>query len=37
MEKETVYTGGGSENSLVKISPKEILKANKGMVVRVRK
>lgn len=37
MEMETVYTGGGSENSLVKISPQEIQKANQGQVVRVRK
>ncbi len=37
MEKEVVYSGGGSENSLVKISPKELLRANGGTVVRVRK
>ncbi len=37
MEMETVYTGGGSENSLVKISPQEIQKVNQGQVVRVRK
>jgi prolyl-tRNA editing enzyme YbaK/EbsC (Cys-tRNA(Pro) deacylase) len=37
MEKEMVYSGGGSENALVKISPAEIQKANKGIVVRIRK
>jgi prolyl-tRNA editing enzyme YbaK/EbsC (Cys-tRNA(Pro) deacylase) len=37
LEKELVYTSGGSENSLVKISPKELQKANKGQLVRVRK
>ncbi len=37
MEKNAVYSGGGSENSLVKISPQELLRANKGRIVRVRK
>jgi Cys-tRNA(Pro)/Cys-tRNA(Cys) deacylase len=37
MEKENVYTSGGSENSLVKISTKELQKANKGQLVRIRK
>mgnify|MGYP001563752664 CR=1 FL=1 len=37
MEKEVVYSGGGSQNSLLKISTKELVKANNGMVVRVRK
>lgn len=37
MNKETVYTGGGSEQSLVKINPKEIQKTNKGKICRVRK
>jgi len=37
MEKETIYTGGGSENSLLKISVKELQKANNADVVRVRK
>ena len=37
MEKEFIYTGGGSENSLVKISTKELQKANNGDIVRVRK
>jgi prolyl-tRNA editing enzyme YbaK/EbsC (Cys-tRNA(Pro) deacylase) len=37
MEKEIIYTGGGSQNSLVKISTKELQKANNAKIVRVRK
>jgi len=37
IEKGVVYSGGGSENALVKISPAEIKKANNGIVVRIRK
>ncbi len=37
MEKTTVYTGGGSENSLVRISPQEMQKANGAQVVKMRK
>ncbi len=37
MEKETVYSGGGSENSLVKIDPKELQKTNSGQIMRIRK
>ena len=37
MEKEIVYSGGGSENSLVKISSGELQKANQGTIVRIRK
>lgn len=37
MEKEYVWTGGGSTRSLMKIPTAEILRANKGTVVRVRK
>jgi len=37
MEREIVYSSGGSENSLLKISPKEIQKANNGTIKRVRK
>ena len=37
MEKERVYTGGGSENSLVLIDPREIQRANQGQIVRIRK
>ncbi len=37
MEKEFVYMGGGSETSLVKIKPSEIIKGNGGEVLRIRK
>ncbi len=37
MEKTMVYTGGGSENSLVRISPEEMQKVNQAQVVKVRK
>jgi len=37
MEKEVVYTGGGSENSLIKLSPTELQRHSQGTVVRVRK
>jgi prolyl-tRNA editing enzyme YbaK/EbsC (Cys-tRNA(Pro) deacylase) len=37
MEKSEVFTGGGSEYSLVKISPVELLKANQALVARVRR
>ncbi len=37
MEKEMVFTGGGSENSLVKIAPQELVRANAGRIVRIRK
>jgi Cys-tRNA(Pro)/Cys-tRNA(Cys) deacylase len=37
MEKEMVFTGGGSETSLVKIAPQELVRANSGNIVRVRK
>lgn len=30
-----VYSGGGSENSLVKISPQELQKANQDTVLKV--
>ena len=36
-QKEVVYTGGGSPNSLVKIPSSELLKANSGKVARIRK
>ena len=35
MEKPFVYTGGGSEKSLVKISTKDIKKLNSGEIVRI--
>lgn len=37
MEKEAVYSGGGSENSLIRISTKEMQRANNGQVARIRK
>jgi Cys-tRNA(Pro)/Cys-tRNA(Cys) deacylase len=37
IEKEILYTSGGSENSLLRMSSKELLKANNGWVIRVRK
>jgi Cys-tRNA(Pro)/Cys-tRNA(Cys) deacylase len=37
MEREVVYTGGGSETSLVKISTKELVRANQGSILRIRK
>lgn len=37
MEREIVFTGGGSENSLVKIKTAELVRANQGKIVRIRK
>ena len=37
MEKNTVYTGGGSETSLVRVSPQVLLKTNLGSIVRIRR
>lgn len=37
MEKEFVYTGGGSEYSLVRITSRELKEINNGLVFRVRK
>ncbi len=37
MEMDTAYTGGGSENSLVKISAKELQRANQGKITTIRK
>ena len=37
MEKEFVFMGGGSETSLVKIRPSEIIKGNSADIVRIRK
>ena len=37
MQMGMVYTGGGSEYSLVKIHPEDLVKANGGEVVRIRK
>jgi len=37
MEKEVVYSGGGSQNSLIKISPVELQKANQAQIIKIRK
>jgi Cys-tRNA(Pro)/Cys-tRNA(Cys) deacylase len=37
MEKPFVYSGGGSANSLARLAPTDMLSANKGKVVKVRK
>ena len=37
LANEFVYSGGGSENSLIKITPKELLKANSGKIVNISK
>jgi prolyl-tRNA editing enzyme YbaK/EbsC (Cys-tRNA(Pro) deacylase) len=36
MEREVVYTGGGSETSLVKIGTEELVRANHGTILRIR-
>lgn len=36
MEKELVYSGGGSDQALILMSPAEMKKANNAKVVRVR-
>ena len=37
LEKETVYMGGGSQNSLVRISTSELARANLAKIVDIRK
>jgi len=37
LEQKTIYTGGGSERSLVKISPESLKQANSAVVARVHK
>ena len=37
MEKDIIYSGGGSESSLVRISSKELQKANGGKIVNIKK
>ncbi len=36
MEKEMVWTGGGSQHALVKIAPVDLVAANGGKVCRIR-
>jgi len=37
MEKDIVYTSGGSENSLLRITTKELQSSNNGQIVRIRR
>ena len=37
MARDAVYAGGGSDRALVRVSPAELLRANGGVVARVRK
>ena len=37
MEQASVYTGGGSDRALVRISTKELQRANNAQIVRIRK
>jgi Cys-tRNA(Pro)/Cys-tRNA(Cys) deacylase len=37
MERDLVYSGGGSDTALMNMAPREMLRANDGKVVRVRK
>lgn len=37
MEMEKIYTGGGSTYSLLEITTKDMLKLNKGQIIRIRK
>ncbi len=37
MEREVLYSGGGSENSLIRIPSKELQRANQGQIVKIRK
>jgi prolyl-tRNA editing enzyme YbaK/EbsC (Cys-tRNA(Pro) deacylase) len=37
LELDNVYTGGGSENALIKISVASLLEANHALVARIRK
>jgi len=37
MEKKFIYTSGGSENTIIKISPQENIKFSNAKVVKIRK
>ncbi|MDR3575770.1 MAG: YbaK/EbsC family protein [Anaerolineaceae bacterium] len=37
LENEFVYSGGGSENALVRISTQELLRASRGRILLIRK
>ncbi len=36
MERDIVFTGGGSETSLIKIGTEELVRANQGTILRIR-
>lgn len=36
MERDIVFTGGGSETSLIKIRTEELVRANQGTILRIR-
>ncbi len=37
IEKNLIYTGGGTDHSLIKIDPKVLIRANKAKIARIRK
>jgi len=37
LERDHIYTGGGSANALVAITPAELIRANDALAARVRK
>jgi len=37
LERDIVYTGGGDENALMRVSPSELLRANGGRVADIRR
>ena len=37
LERHIVYTGGGDENALMRVSPSELLRANGGRVADIRR
>ncbi len=37
MQKEIIYTSGGTSNSLIKIKPSEMQRVSKAIVARIRK
>ena len=37
MEKDMIYTGGGNDHSLVKITPENLIKSNNGLISKIRK
>ncbi len=37
MEKKEIYVGGGHPNALIRITPQEVQRINKGIITKVRK